>query len=164
MSARPLPFHVLPPQGDPRPLLLSIPHCGTSFPDELVELYREQFVDFPEDTDWFLPQLYEFASSIGMTTIHSHYARYVVDLNRAVDSRPLYDDGRRITGVAPSHSFAGEPLYREDRRLSDEELKLRLEAYYDPYHQKLGELLADLKNRFGRLSCSKLIRLSITYP
>ena len=36
----------------------------------------------PDDTDWFVHDLYNFAADLGITTIHAKYSRLVIDLNR----------------------------------------------------------------------------------
>ena len=48
--------------------------------------------------------------------------------------------------------FFGEPIYNDKREVIDEnEVKRRVEKYYDPYHQKVQELLNDLKKEFGKV-------------
>ena len=40
--------------------------------------------DLP-DTDWFVPELYNFARELGASVIRATHTRYVVDLNRPPD-------------------------------------------------------------------------------
>lgn len=134
------------------PILLSVPHCGTNFPDELKVEYQPQLITAPDDTDWYVHQLYDFAIGMGITMIHSVYSRWVIDLNRDPESKPLYTDGRIITALCPTTTFTGEPLYSDARTsVNAQEVNRRVELYYKPYHEKLQELLAELKNKFGQV-------------
>jgi N-formylglutamate amidohydrolase len=134
------------------PILISVPHCGTEFPDELKDQYNHELIKAPDDTDWFVHQLYDFAPSMGMTMIHAKYSRWVIDLNRDPKSKPLYNDGRIITALCPATTFLGEPLYRDNRKEVDlKEVDRRLEKYYWPYHKQIEEHLTRLKNKFGKV-------------
>src|SRR5687768_4514421 len=146
------PFQVIAPSSDRVPILLSVPHCGTEFPDELKSEYVPVLMHSSDDTDWYVHQLYEFAASMGITMIHARYSRWVIDLNRDPQSKPLYADGRIITALCPTTTFFGEPIYNDRREKVDlGEVERRVVSYYQPYHQKLQELLNDLKNQFGKV-------------
>jgi N-formylglutamate deformylase len=143
-------FDVIRPTVTPVPIVLSVPHCGTEFPSSLRDEFVTELIEQPDDTDWFVHQLYGFAPAMGITIIHARYSRWVIDLNRDPDGAPLYADGRIITSLCPTTTFMGEPLYRDRRTaVSEEEIKRRRESYFDPYHQKLGEELSTLKQKFG---------------
>src|SRR6478609_4477808 len=145
-------FEITLPDNQCVPILLSIPHCGTAFPDELKDQYKPELIQAPDDTDWFVDKLYDFAPSMGMTMISAVYSRWVIDLNRDPKSKPLYSDGRIITGLCPTTNFLGEPLYKDEREaVNDEEIKRRLDQYYLPYHAKVQELLNELKAKFGKV-------------
>jgi N-formylglutamate deformylase len=106
----------------------------------------------PDDTDWFVHRLYDFAPAMGITIIHAVYSRWVIDLNRDPQSKPLYTDGRIITPLCPTTDFFGTPIYNDERKeVSADEVKRRTEAYYQPYHTKLNELRIDLKNEFDKV-------------
>lgn len=143
-------FRVRPPSGKRVPILLSVPHCGTIFPDEIKDHLNPRLTRAPDDTDWFVDRLYDFAPSLGITMIMAEISRWVIDLNRNPDDKPLYEDGRIITGLCPVTTFLGQPLYKDERTTVDSaEVKRRLEAYYYPYHEHLSGLLRDLKSEFG---------------
>ena len=132
------------------PVVLSIPHCGTSFPEELVGDFKGELLP-PDDTDWFVDQLYRFASDLGMMTISAMYSRWVIDLNRNPENIPLYDDGRVITALCTTTDFSGMPVYRDERSVVDPiEVYRRKSLYFDPYHQKVQELLNITKANFGK--------------
>ena len=145
-------FKLIKPATEAVPVLLSIPHCGVKFPEELKAQYRPDLIAAPDDTDWFVHQLYDFAASMGITTIHAIYSRWVIDLNRDPESKPLYTDGRIITALCPATTFTGEPLYVDGRKEVDHtEVKRRLEIYYKPYHNQISKKLFELKNKFGKV-------------
>ncbi len=146
------PFSVHPPIRPRIPILLSVPHCGTAFPAEVINDYKTDLIRNPDDTDWFVDQLYDFAPSIGVTVIAAVYSRWVIDLNRDPENKPLYSDGRIITGLCPVTNFLGDSLYVDDRDVvSKHEIQRRLDCYYWPYHQKLKELLESIKSEFGHV-------------
>lgn len=145
-------FQVVSPTQDKVPLILSVPHCGTTFPDELKSQYKQTLIQAPDDTDWFVHQLYDFASTMGITLIHAVYSRWVIDLNRDPQSKPLYSDGRIITGLCPTTDFFGNPIYVDERsEVDQQEVNRRVELYYEPYHQKLKALLEETKQQFGQV-------------
>lgn len=130
--------------------MVSVPHCGTAFPDELKDQYHAAWWEAPDDTDWFVDQLYGFAPAMGMTLISATYSRWVIDLNRDPQSKPLYTDGRIITGLCPTTDFLGNALYIDRRTtVSADETNRRLDAYYWPYHHQLQTLLEEKKKKFG---------------
>jgi N-formylglutamate amidohydrolase len=143
-------FLVEPPAGARAPVILSVPHSGTEFPDELKTHFRPELMAQPDDTDWFVHDLYNFASELGITMIHARYSRWVIDLNRDPASQPLYTDGRIITELVPKTDFLGNEIYVDKSFLPDEaETGRRLANYYRPYHEKIESLLAERVEEFG---------------
>lgn len=131
-----------------RPLLISMPHCGTALPPAV----RDQLVPRAwdtEDTDWHMPVLYSFAKAMGASVIVPHYARYVIDLNRPPDDTPMYP-GASNTELCPTRFFTGEPLYTHAADPSPADRAQRLEAYWRPYHDALRAELTRLKTQHGR--------------
>jgi N-formylglutamate deformylase len=146
------PFKIYSPTASTVPIVVSVPHCGISFPDDIRDEYKSSLAQAPDDTDWFVDKLYDFAPSMGMTMITAVYSRWVIDLNRDPESKPLYSDGRIITALCPSTTFLGDPLYKDERStVADEEVKRRYTLYYKPYHVKVQELLNDLKSKFEKV-------------
>lgn len=147
-----LPYNINSAVAGQAPLLISVPHCGIQFPREVKEEFDPPLTSFPDDTDWFVDQLYDFAPSMGITMITAVYSRWVIDLNRDPESKPLYSDGRIITGLCPTTTFLGQPLYRDKRTELDEtEIQRRLQNYYWPYHHSIEALLKEIKSRFGKV-------------
>jgi N-formylglutamate deformylase len=134
------------------PIILSVPHRGSVFPDEVKDQYKRSMIKSPDDTDWFVDKLYDFAPSMGITMISANYSRWVIDLNRDPHSKPLYTDGRLITGLCPATDFLGQLIYKDERaEVELPEVKRRVELYYKPYHQQIEKLLAETKEKFGKV-------------
>jgi N-formylglutamate deformylase len=134
------------------PIILSVPHCGTAFPDELKNEFKKELSESPDDTDWFVHKLYDFAPSLGITMIHANFSRWVIDLNRDPESKPLYTDGRIITALCPTTTFFGDSIYNDERKEVDQhEVNRRVQQYYKPYHDKVAELIAEKKQKFGKI-------------
>ena len=50
------------PKGQKKlPILISIPHCGSTIPPELKKQLSKKAGEEVEDTDWFVEKLYAFA-------------------------------------------------------------------------------------------------------
>jgi N-formylglutamate deformylase len=145
-------FRIISPTVQEVPILLSVPHCGIQFPKELADQYKSSMRSAPDDTDWFVDQLYDFVSDLGITMIAANYSRWVIDLNRDPQSKPLYTDGRIITGLCPTTNFLGTSIYEDERKEVDaKEVGRRVELYYRPYHEEIEQQLARLKNKFGKV-------------
>lgn len=129
------------------PLLVSLPHTGRRMPVELKAPLQERAL-LLEDTDWHLDQLYAFARELGGSVLVPHYSRYVIDLNRPPGDSPMYA-GANNTGLVPTRSFAGEPLYRDGREPDQPETARRLERFWRPYHAALGAELARIRAAHG---------------
>ena len=135
------------PTNEEVPLFVSIPHSGFEIPDQLSSLFKNNTALPGPDVDWFVDRLYDFVPSAGGHLIHSRYHRYVIDLNRPKDSRPLYGDGRLVTELVPTKSFAGESLYEENP--DSRQIQERIENYYRPYHEHIEKVLSSLVAKFG---------------
>jgi N-formylglutamate amidohydrolase len=84
--------------------------------------------------------------------IHANYNRWVIDLNRDPENKPLYTDGRIITTLCPTTTFFGETIYKDERKeVQSEEVRRRVGLYYKTYHQKVAELIEEKKKKFGKV-------------
>ena len=145
-------FDVVHPTGGNAPIVLSVPHCGATIPDELKDLYKPEKIQFIDDTDWFVEQLYSFAPEMGITLISAKISRWVIDLNRDPENKPLYSDGRVITDVCTTTDFLGNPIYADNRKVVDVATRNeRIEKYYRPYHSIIEASLAERKKEFGKV-------------
>lgn len=147
-----IPYRIIEATAPVVPIIVSVPHCGTYFPDEIRSEYKPHLIEHPDDTDWFVDKLYDFAPALGITMITAVNNRWVIDLNRDLTSKPLYSDGRIITALCPTTTFLGEPLYMDERKeVTPAEVNRRIENYYTPYHQKIQSLLDERKQQFGKV-------------
>lgn len=146
------PFVIINSSAPEVPIILSVPHCGTSFPSELEAQFVTSKMQAPDDTDWYVHELYQFVEELGITMIHAKYSRWVIDLNRDPASKPLYNDGRIITALTPHTDFFGDAIYKNEQFLPDEtEVERRLATYYWPYYQKIEAMIQDKLERFGKV-------------
>lgn len=129
------------------PLLISMPHVGTQIPPQQRARYTERALQV-EDTDWFLDRLYAFAEPLGASLLVPVHSRYLIDLNRPSDNRPMYA-GQNNTELCPTRHFTGEALYREGQAPDEAEIRRRVVAYWQPYHHALRDELARLKEAHG---------------
>lgn len=142
MSAPP-PFHLT--RGS-APLLVSFPHSSTYLPPDIAARMTDAARSLP-DTDWHVPLLYKFLDAMGASRLEATHSRYVVDLNRPPDDQELYP-GQRKTGLVPTETFAGAPLYLEGRSPTADEVVAR-RKFWQPYHDALAQELSRLKAIHG---------------
>jgi N-formylglutamate amidohydrolase len=140
------PFLVREPSTAELPVVVSIPHTGTYVPDAIRAEFASDYIRGLPMTDWHLHHLYDFLPGLGVTTIYATYSRFVADLNRPPDDKPLYP-GRYETGFVAAKTFWGEDIYHAPP--SQEEIGRRRELVHAPYHARLRELLQSRITRFG---------------
>jgi len=145
------PYYIIEPKGKKVPIVISVPHCGLEIPDELKEDYVDSQLKSLDDADWFVHDLYDFASEMGITIIYAKYHRWLIDLNRDVKSVPLYNDGRLITGLCSTTDFFGNPIYKNGKVPNQKEVDRRLTTYFWPYYAKIESLLDERKAEFGEV-------------
>jgi len=146
-----LPYYIIEPKAKKVPIIISVPHCGTQIPEDLKDNYVEDQLLSLDDTDWFVHDLYNFASELGITIIHAKYHRWLIDLNRDIEQKPLYNDGRLITGLCSITDFLGNDIYKEDKQPNQQEINRRLDTYFWPYYNKIEGLLAERLAEFDEV-------------
>lgn len=128
------------------PLLVSMPHAGLKLSPVVRDGLVEQARSLP-DTDWHIPRLYDFAGEMGASVVAAEYSRFVIDLNRPDDDKPLYAGA--TTGLYPDTLFEGEPLFKDGMAPTDQQRKGYLEQIWRPYHDTIRNELARLREQFG---------------
>ncbi|MDZ5604146.1 N-formylglutamate deformylase [Pseudomonas sp. RP23018S] len=128
------------------PLLISMPHAGLKLTPAVRDGLVEPALGLP-DTDWHMPQLYDFVRGLGASVLAGQYSRFVIDLNRPEDDAPLYAGA--TTGLYPATLFTGEPLFKAGQEPSAEARSTYLAHIWRPYHQALQGELARLRAEFG---------------
>ena len=128
------------------PLLISMPHAGLKLTPTVEAGLVDEALSLP-DTDWHIPRLYDFAAELGASTLAAEYSRFVIDLNRPEDDKPLYVGA--TTGLFPSILFDGVPLFKDGKAPSAEERATYLDQIWTPYHRTLQQELSRLRDEFG---------------
>lgn len=143
-------FKIISPKGKKVPILVSVPHCGSAFPVAIRRHYNQALIAKVDDTDFFVQDLYDFVSEMGITMIYAHYNRWVIDLNRSPENQALYNDGRIITSLTPTTDFFGNPIYKSTEFEPDSnEIERRKQTYFLPYYKKVQTILDGFKKEFG---------------
>jgi len=144
------------PHTTPSPVLVEVPHSGLQVPPEVEPEIEATPLAVLRDSDLYVDQLYQRAPENGATLLVSRVSRYVVDLNRGpddVDSAavPRHPRARHIParGVVWRARTDGTPLLRAP--LTIEQFRKRLELFYDPYHQALRDVAAQIREHHGRV-------------
>ncbi len=131
------------------PVLVSFLHTGIGIPAELEERYVSLW-QARRDADWWVDRLYDFASSLGITTVRTAISRSVIDANRDPSGASLYP-GQATTELCPTTDFDGDPLYRGGRAPDEAEIARRRAAYFQPYHDALRAELDRLRARHAKV-------------
>jgi formiminoglutamase len=131
------------------PLLISMPHTGTDIPREIEAELASPWLA-RKDTDWWIDRLYDFAVELGATVSRTTVSRTVIDVNRDPSGASLYP-GQATTGLCPTTTFDGEPLYPSGREPDEAEIARRRSRYFDPYHAALAAELDRLSGGHARV-------------
>lgn len=129
-------------------LVLSFPHVSTHLPAEVAETIAEAGRAVA-DTDWHVDRLYDgIADELDATVLKAPCSRYVIDLNRDPSGTSLYP-GQVTTGLCPTTTFDGDPIYSTGHEPGPDEIARRVAAWFEPYHAALDEALARAKDAHG---------------
>lgn len=126
------------------PLILAFPHGGTDIPAQYLPAYRSRDRAL-FDTDWHIRQLYD--GLVEATCVWTDVSRAVIDGNRDPSGASLYP-GQATTGLCPTETFDGEPLYRDGEA---PDVEARRAAYHAPYHAAIAQEIARLRARHDRV-------------
>jgi N-formylglutamate deformylase len=135
-------------RGD-RPLVVSLPHTGVEIPVSLGDGLVSGWLAL-KDTDWHVEKLYDFAGKLGATVIRTRLSRTVIDVNRDPSGASLYP-GQATTGLCPTTTFDGEPLYSLGREPAAIEIGRRRALWFDPYHAALSAEIDRLGRVYSRV-------------
>ncbi len=129
------------------PLILSFPHSGTALPDSITKTLTTEGQELA-DTDWHVPRLYDFAKAMDVTWLEARFSRYIIDLNRDPSGVSLYP-GQKTTELCPLDTFNGAPLWLDGCAPDEQEIALRKQLYFAPYHAVLKAQIARVKAHHG---------------
>ena len=131
------------------PLIVSIPHAGTLIPPDIEARLASPWLP-RKDADWWLPELYAFAVDLGATVVRTDVSRTVIDVNRDPSGVSLYP-GQATTGLCPTETFDGEPLYLAGQEPTEAEITQRRVTFFEPYHAALRTELDRLRAAHGKV-------------
>jgi formiminoglutamase len=134
---------------DDAPLVVSFPHTGTDIPAEFENKLVSPWLS-RKDADWWIDTLYDFVRGMGATTIRTSVSRTVIDVNRDPSGVSLYP-GQATTGLCPTTTFDGEPLYKQGQEPDEAEIAARRARYFDPYHAAVDDELKRLRTRHKKV-------------
>jgi len=131
------------------PLIVSVPHAGTAIPDDIAAglISHDRGV---HDADFYVDRLYGFATELGATVVRTAISRTVIDVNRDPSGASLYP-GQATTGLCPTETFDGEPLYRDGLEPDVREIERRRANYFMPYHDAITAEIARLRTEHPRV-------------
>ena len=127
------------------PLIVSMPHVGADLAGLEPRLASAWLAR--KDADWRIERLYDFAAGLGATVVRTAISRTVIDVNRDPSGASLYP-GQATTGLCPTTTFDGEPLYRPGAEPSEAEVAERKRAFFDPYDRALHGEAARLRAKY----------------
>lgn len=141
------------------PVVVSVPHAGRDYPPAILPLLRTAPSGLIALEDRFVDAV-ALGARGDRTMLLQRVPRAWIDLNRSEDERdPTVDEGADPTrqptrsaklrsglGLVPRRVSAGD-IWR--RKLSDADVRARIEEAHRPYHQTLGAALIAARARFG---------------
>ncbi len=133
------------PEGRTLPIIASFPHSGLHVPRDIADLFTPEHRAWLRNTDWYLPELYDFLPELGVTMVVATHSRYVVDLNRD-PAGPLYGDFFRA--VIARSAADGAPIYATPDAPRDHAAAVA--TYHAPYHAAMRQALDGALATSGR--------------
>jgi N-formylglutamate deformylase len=125
------------------PLIVSFPHAGIVIPAKYESRLLSPWLA-RKDADWWIDKLYDFADSLGATTINTEISRTVIDVNRNPRGVTLYP-GQATTELCLTTTFDDEPLYKVEAALVPAEVSERRARFFDPFHAAVEQEIRRLR-------------------
>lgn len=143
------------------PLLISVPHAGRVYSDEILDNLAVPAAHLLRLEDRYADRLAGAAIARGFPAIIAHRPRAWVDLNRkrseidvemieGISSAQLPAPSRKVRGglgVVPSRLHGAGNLWR--RKWQWDDIKTRLDSYHEPYHTSISGILERICVKFG---------------
>ncbi|WP_394199024.1 N-formylglutamate amidohydrolase [Litoreibacter albidus] len=140
-------------------MVFASPHSGRLYSREFLRRSVLDDVQIRSSEDAFMDQLIAPATQFGVPILTATVPRAYLDLNRACDELdPAVVQGVRRRGhnpriasglgVIPRVVANGRAIY--SGKITLEEANTRIDRYWRPYHDRLGDLMAQTKQSFGR--------------
>ncbi len=143
------------------PLLISVPHAGRVYPPEIMDNLAVSAAHLLRLEDRYADRLAGSAIAAGFPAIIAHRPRAWVDLNRnrseidadmvnGLSSMQLPTPSRKVRGglgVVPSRLHGVGNLWRKKWQWDD--INSRLDSSHEPYHSNIGDILEQMRLKFG---------------
>jgi len=162
-------LHRRTPVGNQAPLVFDIPRSGSDYPREFQS--SAPFTDVRRSVSMYVEDLYGLAPEAGATWLYALFPNVYIDANRhELDLDPEWVDGDwpesfqtsdksvRGMGLIPRVCGKGD-VALQDGPISVDDLKHRLDNYYWPYHNLLGDILSEFITNAGvafHVSCHSM--------
>ena len=138
------------------PVILSAPHGGLRFPSGFIDASPLSRSDLLATADKGTDQLVK--SFEGIPYLSANFARSFVDLNRArsqIDSCVVEDfqsswDTSVLSGYGVIPRYAEPGKLVQTGKMTRSAAEERLSCYYDPFHQRLEQLISHVVKVQGR--------------
>lgn len=143
------------------PVLITVPHAGRHYPDEIFASLRLPPSSLLRLEDRFADLLARDAIAGSVPTIIAHRARAWIDLNRnerdidiemvhGLDGRDYPTPGvkqRGGLGLIPRRLSGEGDIWKRPIAASD--VEFRITTFHRPYHSAVAETLARMRDQFG---------------
>jgi N-formylglutamate deformylase len=161
------------------PLVLDSPHSGVTYPDDFGHACDPVALRRAEDTH--VEKLYDFAPSLGVAWVEALFPRSYLDVNRNTTEidvtlfgepwpDPVESDPKALAKVRLGKGLVwritdeGAPIY--ERQLTVEEVRLRIERCWRPYHEAVRLAIEAAHARHGyciHLNCHSMPAVASQY-
>ncbi len=155
------PFTLHRPHRRDTPFIFNSPHSGRIYPKAFLAASRLDALTLRKSEDSYVNELFADAPEFGAPLMHAHFPRAYLDLNREpyeldpaliAESLPHYANTQSVRVVGGLGTIArvvteSEEIYREPLPLT--EALERINLFYKPYHNILGELMLESRRIFG---------------
>jgi N-formylglutamate amidohydrolase len=142
------------------PILLSVPHAGRIYPQELLDHLRVPVCELVRLEDRYADRLVQSGIATGFPAIIAHKARAWIDLNRAesdIDNAMVrshiklhFDPSTKTRGglgLIPRRLSGCGELWKAPHDWH--RIEERISSYYHPYHDAIENYLTHMRDHFG---------------
>jgi len=155
------PFRLLAPERPFSPVVFTSAHSGRAYSADLMSGVRLCPLSLRRSEDCFVDELFGAAPAHGAPLLAANFPRAFCDANREaweLDPNMFTDrlpdwvntTSSRVSaglGTIAKVVASGESIYAV--KLPFSEAERRIYTYWRPYHETLGRLINDIKDRFG---------------
>ncbi len=140
------------------PIIYSSPHSGRIYETEFLDQASLKLKEIRVSEDFYVDQLLQAVTENGGVLLEACFPRSFVDVNRSCDDldQKLISNlktgamnPRTAAGLGVVPRIVGEGIEIYNRKLSIQEINLRLKTCYFPFHERLQGLINRSIDNFG---------------